>query len=90
MTSLRCLTIPGQIDPRFSYAVQARITVDGDLQFVTTGRFPVITNGNPTEVEVRVEPVDQMAADETQLTGIVWQRSADSVQRWQAASASLP
>lgn len=63
----------GQIDSRFSYAVQSRITVDGDLQFVTTTRFPVITNGNPTGVEVRVDLVDQMAGDEAQLTNTVWQ-----------------
>ena len=68
---------PGQIDSRFSYAVQSRITVDGDLQFVSTTRFPVITNGNSTKVEVRVEPTAQPTAqtmtDKTQLTDTVWQ-----------------
>lgn len=63
----------GQIDARSSYAVQSRITVDGELQFVTTTQFPVITNGNPTAVEVRVDLADQMAGDETQLTNTVWQ-----------------
>jgi uncharacterized lipoprotein YbaY len=48
---------PDQIDPRFSYAVQARIVVDGQLQLITTSRFPVITQGNPTSLEVEVEPV---------------------------------
>lgn len=50
---------PDQIDPRFSYAVQARIIVEGQLRFITTTRFPVITQGNPTEVEVRVDLVSQ-------------------------------
>ena len=56
----------GQIDPRSSYAVQARITVGGELQFVAKSRFSVITNGSPTKVEVQVEPVDQAVPDETQ------------------------
>lgn len=50
---------PDQIDPRYSYAVQARIIVDGDLRFTTTRRFAVITQGNPTAVEVRVDPVSR-------------------------------
>ncbi|HIK43418.1 MAG TPA: YbaY family lipoprotein, partial [Leptolyngbyaceae cyanobacterium M65_K2018_010] len=48
---------PTQIEQRFSYAVQARITVDGQLRFINTTRFPVITQGHPSQVEVRVEPV---------------------------------
>lgn len=50
---------PDQIDPRYSYAVQARIIVDGELRFTTTSRFAVITQGNPTAVEVRVDPVSR-------------------------------
>lgn len=50
---------PDQIDPRLSYAVQARIVVDGDLRFINTSRFAVITQGNPTNVEVRVDPVSR-------------------------------
>ncbi|MGG6239528.1 YbaY family lipoprotein [Nodosilinea sp. AN01ver1] len=50
---------PDQIDPRLSYAVQARILVDGDLRFINTSRFAVITQGNPTSVEVRVDPVSR-------------------------------
>ncbi|MBW4462602.1 MAG: YbaY family lipoprotein [Nodosilinea sp. WJT8-NPBG4] len=50
---------PDQIDPRLSYAVQARITVDGDLRFTTTSRFAVITQGNPTNVEVLVEQISR-------------------------------
>ncbi len=48
---------PDQIDPRLSYAVQARILVDGELRFINTSRFAVITQGNPTTVEVIVDRV---------------------------------
>ncbi|MEP0965972.1 YbaY family lipoprotein [Leptolyngbya sp. SLC-A1] len=50
---------PDQIDPRLSYAVQARIIVDGDLRFTTTSRFAVITQGSPTNVDVRVEQISR-------------------------------
>lgn len=47
-----------QIDSRYSYAVQARITVDGQLRFINTTRISVITNGRPTQgVEIIVDPV---------------------------------
>jgi uncharacterized lipoprotein YbaY len=48
---------PDQIDPRFTYAVQARIIVDGELRFINTSRVAVITQGNPTTVAVQVDPV---------------------------------
>ena len=48
---------PDQIDPRMTYAVQARITVDGELQFINTRRFSVISQGHPNQVDVVVEPV---------------------------------
>jgi uncharacterized lipoprotein YbaY len=48
---------PEQIDPRFSYAVQARIEAGGRLRFVSTRSYPVITRGHPNRVEVRVDPV---------------------------------
>lgn len=50
---------PDQIDPRLSYAVQARILVDGQLQFINTSQFAVITRGNPTYVDVRVDSVSR-------------------------------
>ncbi|GAB4131388.1 MAG: hypothetical protein Fur0046_00310 [Cyanobacteria bacterium J069] len=51
---------PAQIDSRFSYAIQARITVDGQLRFINPTRTSVITNGNPTEsIEVVVDPVQR-------------------------------
>ena len=48
---------PAKIDPRFTYAVSARITDGSQLLFISMQQYPVITNGNPTSnVEVVVEP----------------------------------
>lgn len=47
----------GAIDPRHTYAISARITDRGQLQFVTDTRLPVITNAAPTAVEIVVVPV---------------------------------
>ena len=48
---------PDKIDPRMTYAVQARIEQDGKLLFISTQVFPVITRGKSTTVEVKVDPV---------------------------------
>jgi uncharacterized lipoprotein YbaY len=48
---------PAKIDPRMTYAVQARIEQDGKPWFISTRVFPVITRGNPKQVDVRVDPV---------------------------------
>jgi uncharacterized lipoprotein YbaY len=49
---------PVQIDPRMTYAVSVRITVDGALRWINTTSHPVLTRGAPvTNVEVLVEPV---------------------------------
>lgn len=48
---------PGQIDARLTYAVQARITIDGQLRFINPSQVPVITQGRPSAVEIEVEPV---------------------------------
>ena len=48
---------PNKIIKSHSYAVQARIEVDGKLRFISTTSNPVITNGKPTTVDVRVSPV---------------------------------
>ena len=50
---------PTAIDPRFTYAVQARIEIGGQLRFITKQMYGVLTRGYPvTEVEVIVEPAD--------------------------------
>ena len=48
---------PAAIDPRHTYAVQARVTAKGRLIFITTSAYHVITRGNPTHVELIVERV---------------------------------
>ncbi len=51
---------PAQIDSRYTYAVQARITIDGQLRFINTTHTSVITNGSPTEgIEIVVDPVQR-------------------------------
>jgi uncharacterized lipoprotein YbaY len=47
---------PSQINPRYTYAIQARITVDGELQWINTTAYQVITQGYPSTVEIYVEP----------------------------------
>jgi uncharacterized lipoprotein YbaY len=49
---------PAQIEERYTYAVQARITIDGQLRFISTQRYSVLTRGNPSSnIEVIVQPV---------------------------------
>jgi uncharacterized lipoprotein YbaY len=45
------------IDQRMTYAVRARITVDGQLMFTSTTANLVITRGHPTDVEIVVQRV---------------------------------
>jgi putative lipoprotein len=47
----------GGLDPRHVYAVSARITDRGQLQFITDTRFPVITSGAPSTADIVVVPV---------------------------------
>jgi putative lipoprotein len=49
---------PEQIDPRNTYAVGARIEEGDRLLYINKTSFPVITQGNPTEVDVVVEEVN--------------------------------
>jgi uncharacterized lipoprotein YbaY len=49
---------PGSIDPTHTYTIQARITVKGKPHFMTTTAYPVITQGNPTTLEVILEQVN--------------------------------
>jgi hypothetical protein len=49
---------PLKIQQNHTYAVQARIEVDGELRFINTTRYPVLTQNAPDSgVEVIVEPV---------------------------------
>ena len=48
---------PAALDPRHTYAVQARITAKGQLMFISTSAYHVITRDNPHHVEIIVERV---------------------------------
>jgi putative lipoprotein len=49
---------PAAIDPRHRYAVRARITDAADrLRWVSTNHYPVLTYGNPREIEIVVRRV---------------------------------
>lgn len=48
----------GRIQPGNTYAVSARIEVNGKLMWISTTHIPVITNGNPTsDLQVLVQRV---------------------------------
>ncbi len=48
---------PGRIHPAHTYAVSARILVDGRLAFISTRMYPVITRGAPQTVDLIVDLV---------------------------------
>ena|GEM_PF-843733 len=48
---------PAKIDSTHTYAVRASIMLDGKLWFSTTERYAVITQGNPTKVDILVQMV---------------------------------
>ena len=48
---------PAAIDARFSYAVQAKLLVDGELLYITDTHYPVLTRGAGNEVELMLVPV---------------------------------
>ncbi len=49
---------PAQIDPRMDYAIQVRINdKNGDLAFINTQAYIVITRDHPSVVEVMVEDI---------------------------------
>jgi uncharacterized lipoprotein YbaY len=65
---------PAGIDPKHTYAVAARITMDGKLRWINTQRYPVLTGGAPvTDVEILVESVGGSAGLQSQadLNGTV-------------------
>lgn len=47
---------PAKIDQRFTYAVSARIEEGGKLLFITDTRYPVLTRGAPSHVELVLRP----------------------------------
>jgi len=58
------LNVPSAtIDPRFSYAVRATITVDGKLRFTTTRSYAVLTRGAPNHVDLMLDAVQPPPTD---------------------------
>jgi uncharacterized lipoprotein YbaY len=49
---------PEAIDPQHRYAVQARILINDRLRWINTTQYPVITQGNPSIVDILVQFVD--------------------------------
>jgi putative lipoprotein len=48
---------PEAIDPRHSYAVQAKLWMGEQLLYVTDTHYPVLTRGAGSEVELMLVPV---------------------------------
>jgi uncharacterized lipoprotein YbaY/membrane-bound inhibitor of C-type lysozyme len=48
---------PAKIDPGHTYAVGARILVDGQLRFINDKSYAVLTRGNPVHVALQLKPV---------------------------------
>jgi putative lipoprotein len=46
-----------KIDPKHSYSISARITVDGVLRFTSDPSYPVLTNGKPSQVDLILKQV---------------------------------
>jgi len=43
---------PAQIDPKHTYSISARILTGNDLRFTTDKSYPVLTQGNPTKLDL--------------------------------------
>lgn len=57
------------------YSIRGRILVDGKLAWITDQAYPVITGGNPTQVELLLRKTGgapRPAAPGAQLEGIYW------------------
>jgi len=52
---------PAKIDPKHIYSISARITVDGQLRFLNTSAYRVITQGNPSKVDLLLHSVVKTA-----------------------------
>jgi putative lipoprotein len=43
---------PAKIDPKHTYSVSARILAGNDVRFISDKSYPVLTQGNPSKVDV--------------------------------------
>jgi putative lipoprotein len=48
---------PAKIDEQHKYTVSARISVDGQLWFVSDTTYPVVTQGHPSNVALTLKQV---------------------------------
>jgi putative lipoprotein len=46
-----------KIEEKHSYSVSAKITVDGELRFISDQSYPVLTRGNGSKADVVLKPV---------------------------------
>lgn len=53
---------PSQINPSYTYVVRAKITLDGQMRWTSSSAYRVITQGNPSTVEIQLEPVQESNA----------------------------
>lgn len=53
---------PARIDPQHTYAVSAKIMVDGQMRFRNDQSYRVLTQGNPSHVEIMVKQVPPSGA----------------------------
>jgi uncharacterized lipoprotein YbaY/membrane-bound inhibitor of C-type lysozyme len=51
--------LPSAIDPKHSYSLSAKITVDGETRFMSDQSHPVLPGGNPNKVEIIVKQAPQ-------------------------------
>ena len=56
---------PAKIDPKHTYTVSARIVVNGDVKFLNTSAYRVITQGNPVKVNLVLQSATQKPANPT-------------------------
>ena len=54
---------PADIDDRLTYAIQARITENGELAFINDTRYSVITGGSPTHIDMVLVKVGDTPAE---------------------------
>ena len=79
---------PDEIDDRFSYAVRAEIREDDRLLFTTTSTYPVITRGNPNQVDLVLEQVVLQVPIPSEFTfEYVF---ANDTEGWSTGFADLP
>jgi heat shock protein HslJ len=64
---------PSRLDPGHTYGIRAAIRSGGRLMFTTDAPYPVITQGNPMQVDLWLKRVaDESAGGTSGLSGTAW------------------